>query len=361
MFCLFLFGQAREELGKNGAWSALIWKNASNIKWNAVVFFVFGGHFLCSFFRTKILRIPKSMPATPMGESYPLTWKIYFSCALQTRFVSLYKNLVAFPACSLNSLSWPINMLKTYFWCMCSLRMVKCKCLKIQSIDYSVQLSSSIQRKFWPMHNIRICWSVFFSGFPIHVKRLYTCCCCRSHSKTAEPRGGFSILSYLSSISQETQIIRSHSERCQQTDCPRSPDCWLEVVVSTRYTTTSEQRFIFPQTHGPYHKGIGVREGIVLGGRKKFSLKITICPETNFFSLIRMGPETSCISVPYTWIRYNGFVCNVNSSITLHFVRSRWHLLHAFQFAYDVISAITFFMQSPRGSVIGKFCSYVAY
>ena len=57
---------------------------------------------------------------------------------------------------------------------------------------------------------------------------------------------------------------------------------------------------------------------------------------------------------------YNGFVCNVNSPITLHFVRSRWHLLHAFQFAYDVISAITFFMQSPRDADIGKFYSYVA-
>jgi len=46
--------------------------------------------------------------------------------------------------------------------------------------------------------------------------------------------------------------------------------------------------------------------------------------------------------------------------ITLHFVRSRWHLLHAFQFAYSVISAITFFIQSSRGAVIGKFCSYLA-
>ena len=91
---------------------------------------------------------------------------------------------------------------------------------------------------------------------------------------------------------------------------------------------------------------IGVREGMQLGGRKKFALKITICPESNFFSLIRMGPETSCKSVLYSWIRYNGFVGNVNSPITLHFVRSRWHLLHAFRFACNVISAITFFMQS---------------
>ena len=30
---------------------------------------------------------------------------------------------------------------------------------------------------------------------------------------------------------------------------------------------------------------------------------------------------------------YNGFLCNANSPIALHFVWSRWHLLSAFQFA----------------------------
>jgi len=53
-------------------------------------------------------------------------------------------------------------------------------------------------------------------------------------------------------------------------------------------------------------------------------------------------------------------VYNVNSPTMLHFVRSRWHLLHAFQFAWNVNSAITSIMQSPRGPVIGKFCSYLA-
>ena len=38
---------------------------------------------------------------------------------------------------------------------------------------------------------------------------------------------------------------------------------------------------------------IGVRAGILLGERKKFALKITICIQSNFFSLMRMGPETS--------------------------------------------------------------------
>jgi len=44
----------------------------------------------------------------------------------------------------------------------------------------------------------------------------------------------------------------------------------------------------------------------------------------------------------------------------LHFVRSRWHLLHAFQFAWKVNSAITFIMQSPRAAITGKICSYLA-
>ena len=57
---------------------------------------------------------------------------------------------------------------------------------------------------------------------------------------------------------------------------------------------------------------------------------------------------------------YNGFVCNVDSPIMLHFVRSRWHFLHAFQFAWNVNWAIMFIMQSPRGAVTGKFCSYLA-
>jgi len=30
------------------------------------------------------------------------------------------------------------------------------------------------------------------------------------------------------------------------------------------------------------YAGIGVREGILLGGWNKFALKITICPETHF-------------------------------------------------------------------------------
>ena len=38
-------------------------------------------------------------------------------------------------------------------------------------------------------------------------------------------------------------------------------------------------------------------------GAEKFALKITICHESNVFSLIRMGPETSWKSVPYSWIR----------------------------------------------------------
>ena len=46
--------------------------------------------------------------------------------------------------------------------------------------------------------------------------------------------------------------------------------------------------------------GIGVREGILLGGWKKFALKMTNYPESEYFSLIRMGPETFCKSVLYS-------------------------------------------------------------
>ena len=51
---------------------------------------------------------------------------------------------------------------------------------------------------------------------------------------------------------------------------------------------------------------------------------------------------------------YNGFLCNVNSPLKLHFVWLRWHLLYEFQFSYNANPAITFFMQSSRGAVIGK-------
>jgi len=33
---------------------------------------------------------------------------------------------------------------------------------------------------------------------------------------------------------------------------------------------------------------------------------------------------------------YNGYVWSVNSPITLHFIWSRWDLLHAFQFVCNV-------------------------
>jgi len=52
---------------------------------------------------------------------------------------------------------------------------------------------------------------------------------------------------------------------------------------------------------------IGVREDILLRGRNKFALKITIChknkqfaPKPNFFSLMPTGPKTSCKSVLYS-------------------------------------------------------------
>jgi len=73
-FYLVLFGQIRGilgkfggNLGKYGAWSALIWKNAPDMKRNAVVFF--GGHFSGNGeIWAKIRRTPKNLPVpTPMG------------------------------------------------------------------------------------------------------------------------------------------------------------------------------------------------------------------------------------------------------------------------------------------------------
>jgi len=93
---------------------------------------------------------------------------------------------------------------------------------------------------------------------------------------------------------------------------------------------------------------IGIREGILLGGRKKFALKITICPKNKKLALkptflvqSKLGLKLVNLFNIVEFV-YNRFVCNVNSLITLYFVRSRWHLLHAFQFVYNFNSAITF-------------------
>ena len=72
-----LFGEVRGNLGKgnfgkNGAWSALVWKNAPSMKRNAVVFFevIFFSGKLGEIW-AKILRTPKNLPApTPMHVPY---------------------------------------------------------------------------------------------------------------------------------------------------------------------------------------------------------------------------------------------------------------------------------------------------
>jgi len=93
---------------------------------------------------------------------------------------------------------------------------------------------------------------------------------------------------------------------------------------------------------------IGVREGILLGGQKKFALKITICPKIKklplkptFLVQSELGLKLVNLFYIVEFV-YNRFLCNVNSLITLHFVRSRWHLLQEFQFVYKFNSAITF-------------------
>jgi len=72
---------------------------------------------------------------------------------------------------------------------------------------------------------------------------------------------------------------------------------------------------------------IGEREYILLRGRKKCALKITICPETNFLVYSEFGLKPPVNLFYIVEFVYNGFVGNVNSPITLHFVRSQWHRL----------------------------------
>jgi len=122
--------------------------------------------------------------------------------------------------------------------------------------------------------------------------------------------------------------------------------------------------------HALYHRPItGVREGMLLAGggncpeNNNLLWKQTICTDALKLTFLvqswwGLKPHINLFcTIEFV---YNGFVCNVNSPMMLHFVRSRWHLLHAFQFAWNVNSAITFPMQSPRGAIIGKFCSYLA-
>ena len=119
MFLQFFFGQVRGNLGKlgwnlgkPGAWSALIWKNAPKMEWNAVIFW---GHSLQNFFWQvsgnlgKILRTPKNLPApTPMKGYGPraepsggrqfVDWKIIFenSFIVPTLLYYFYSSLNKF-------------------------------------------------------------------------------------------------------------------------------------------------------------------------------------------------------------------------------------------------------------------------
>jgi len=73
------------------------------------------------------------------------------------------------------------------------------------------------------------------------------------------------------------------------------------------------------------------RHFIEVGG--KIALKITIF--SKLISLVQSEWGLKPLINLFCTVEfvYNGFVSNVNSPIMLHFVRSRWHLLYAFQFA----------------------------
>ena len=160
--------------------------------------------------------------------------------------------------------------------------------------------------------------------------------------------------------------VRGYSDRAPHltSSCSRcSPNQWfIFLVIFCRVYSFLQIDLIATMPGCIFHSLTHRRTGrYFTGGAEEICLEITISPESNFFSLIRMGLKP-LVNLFYTVeFVYSGFVGNVNSPITLHFVRSRWHLLHAFQFACNVISAITFFMQSSRGALTGKFCSYLAY
>jgi len=62
----------------------------------------------------------------------------------------------------------------------------------------------------------------------------------------------------------------------------------------------------------------------------------------NFLATVLLKPLVNLLyTVEFV---YNGFVLKVDSPITLHFLRSWWNLLHAFQFAYALYR--TFFHRS---------------
>ena len=92
---------------------------------------------------------------------------------------------------------------------------------------------------------------------------------------------------------------------------------------------------------------ISGQEGILLGGRKKIALKITICPETNFFSLIWMGTENSCKSVLYRDVSHS--IRGVSHKLFSNFLHNRMQCTKIWKFksSYKRISCGV-----PQGSAI---------
>jgi len=78
------FRQVRGNLGQNGAWSSLNWKNAPNMKWDRVVFY---GHFLWSFFGEIWTKFPRTSKICLLLHLWVyMNNLVYFCRRFQLRF-----------------------------------------------------------------------------------------------------------------------------------------------------------------------------------------------------------------------------------------------------------------------------------
>jgi len=85
---LVLFEQVRGNLAKNGAWSASIWKNAPNMKRNAVVCF-FWGNFFGVFFGQVWENLVQLQMSIFRGPVTPIK-----SCKRDMSWIFLTKNVI---------------------------------------------------------------------------------------------------------------------------------------------------------------------------------------------------------------------------------------------------------------------------
>ena len=108
-----------------------------------------------------------------------------------------------------------------------------------------------------------------------------------------------------------------------------------------RKTHSHTNSAVSRQVYAHAHKRAGRH---FTGGRKNLPWKSPFALKLTFLVKSEWGLKT-LVNLFYTVeFVYNGFVCNVNLPITLHFLRSWWHLSHALHFNSLIMS-------------IGQYCS----